>query len=92
MPNNANAPFIYRLTVDGVPGALLSALSEPLAFTHTFALTGVHTVGIAVWNCTMNEGQAVTDTLQVTISEPGACVSLESITAPSVSGAFFGNR
>ncbi len=92
LPDDAKTPFHYRITIDGMPGAVLDADAEPVVFTHTFDTTGTHTVGIAVWNCFMHEVNAATDTVHVMVYEQGICVPLESITIGGATGGVPGSH
>ena len=69
LPDNANKPYTY--TVDYGSGASTPALSsaDPLRFTHTFAITGTHTVTFSAWNCAMHTPK--TDSITVTVSASG---------------------
>ena len=64
-PTNATLPFSYTLAVGG---PVLTAHTNPFTFTQTFAITGTHTITVAVWNCAMSE--PVSDTLDVVIVAP----------------------
>ena len=66
-PDDAGKPYTYTLNVDGTAGTSQTASNDPLTFEQTFAASGTHTVEIAIWNCTMAKGQALTDTIQVQI-------------------------
>jgi len=77
-PDDAAPPYSYRVSVDGTAGPTQTGSLDPIAFTHTFGLTGTHAVEIAVWNCTM--AAPVVDTVEVVVYEPGTCVGLTSIT------------
>ncbi len=92
LPDDAETPFHYRITMDGAPGAAIDTSVEPIVFNHTFDTTGTHTVDIAVWNCFMNEADAVTDTIQVMVYEQGVCVPLESITIGGATGGAPGSH
>jgi len=79
-PNNADKPYTYTIVYgDGVSTTTTSS-ADPLALSHTFATTGVFTVEIGVWNCSMSASQAVTDSVVVTVSEHVVCVDLTRIT------------
>jgi PKD repeat protein len=78
-PDNADKPYTY--TIDYQDGTSTTTMSsaDPLALSHTFAATGTYDVEIAVWNCDMTE--AVTDTVQVVISEQTVveCVAVSDV-------------
>ena len=79
-PDNADKPYTYTIVYgDGVSTTTTSS-ADPLALSHTFATTGVFTVEIGVWNCSMSASQAVTDSVVVTVSEHVVCVDLTRIT------------
>ncbi|MBN1874940.1 MAG: peptidase M14 [Anaerolineae bacterium] len=67
MPPDATLPFTY--TLDYGEGPLSPALSTftPLLFTHSFDLTGTHTITATAWNCA--RVPPVTDTLTLTLVE-----------------------
>jgi hypothetical protein len=82
IPNDASKP--YTCTIDYGMGASTPAFShdDPLTapLDHTFTATGTYEVEIAVWNCAMTEAEAVTDTVQVIVSErPGTCAEVTSV-------------
>ena len=79
-PDEATKPYTYRLTINGAPGGLMTSSDDPLILVDTFAVTGNHTVEIAIWNCDMTEVQAVTDTVALTVHEQAICVGLTEIT------------
>jgi len=70
-PDNAGKPYTYTIDYgDGVSTTATSSddpLTTPL--NHTFTATGTYEIEIAVWNCDMSAAQAVTDTVQVAVSE-----------------------
>jgi PKD repeat protein len=80
LPDDLDTPYAYRITVDGTPGVTQTASADPLSFSHTFPTTGSHNVEIAVWNCEMEESQAVTDVVSLTVYPPETCVDLTDIT------------
>ncbi len=71
-PDDFSPPYTYTVDYgDGTTPTTASGSDDPLLFSHAFAASGTFTVGIAAWNCTMEESQAVTDALQLTIVESG---------------------
>jgi PKD repeat protein len=70
-PNNAGKPYTYTIDYGDGISTTTSSSDDPLTapLTHTFTATGTYEVEIAVWNCDMSEGEAVKDTVQVTVSE-----------------------
>jgi carboxypeptidase T len=79
-PDNASTPYTYTIDYGAGPSAPIISRADPLtaALDHVFALTGAHTVEVAVWNCDMLE--PMTDTVAVVVSEFGVCVALTGIT------------
>jgi subtilisin family serine protease len=77
-PDEATKPYSY--TVDYGDGVVItgSQIADPLVLTHTFGVTGTYEVPLAAWNCAMKD--PVTDTVVLTVYEPGACVALSAIT------------
>lgn len=85
VPDGAVWPYHYRVALDGTPGAEMSATLEPLVFSDTFDVPGTHAVEIAVWNCEMTEGEAVTDSLTLVVdSPPPTCTQVSGITLTPV--------
>jgi len=78
-PDQADPPYHYRLTVDGSPGQVLTATTQPWSWTDSFPSTGTHSVHIAVWNCQMDEASAITDVVQFEVYPPGECIDLEQV-------------
>jgi uncharacterized repeat protein (TIGR01451 family) len=66
-PDDAGLPFRYQLVVDGVAGTMTGATVDPIPVTLSFGTAGEHTVGINVWNCNLNIGQGVSDTLVLSV-------------------------
>jgi hypothetical protein len=78
-PNDAAKPITYTVDYgDGTPPVTASTSSDPLALAHAYTLTGTFTVAISAWNT--NPDAPVTDSLQLTVYEPGVCLPLDSIT------------
>jgi hypothetical protein len=77
-PDEATKPYSY--TVDYGDGTVIagSQIADPLILTHTFGVTGTYDVQVAAWNCAMED--PVTDTVALTVYEPGVCVDLSAIT------------
>ena len=91
-PDDATKPYSY--TIDYGDGERVTATSsaDPLALDHTFASTGAFTVEIGVWNCDMTEAQAITDTVEVTVSEqPTSCVAVNVVDVKSDSPVYLGD-
>ncbi len=81
-PNWATKPYTYTLSFgDGSSPITATSTADPLAFTHTFTVTGTFELSIAAWNLAMTE--PVTDTLatQVVSYTHGVIV------APAADGA-----
>ena len=67
-PNNADKPYTYTVDYDDGDTATSTSSADPLTPPlHTFDTVGTYDVLIKVWNCTMTEGQAKTDTVRVTV-------------------------
>ena len=67
-PNNADKPYTYTVDYDDGDTATSTSSADPLTTPlHTFDTVGTYDVLIKVWNCTMTEGQAKTDTVRVTV-------------------------
>jgi len=68
-PNNADKPYTYTVDYDDGDTATSTSSADPLTtpLDHTFDTVGNYDVLIKVWNCTMTEGQAKTDTVRVTV-------------------------
>jgi len=82
IPDDAEKPYTYTIDYgDGISTTTTSSddpLTTPL--DHTFTATGTYDVEIAAWNCNMTEVQAVTDTVQVVVSEQGVtCAEVTSV-------------
>jgi hypothetical protein len=70
-PNDASKPYNYSIDYDDGTAPVTGTNSDdPLAFSHTFATSGIHIVEIAVGNCDMTAIEAKTDTVTVTV-KPG---------------------
>jgi hypothetical protein len=77
-PDEATKPYSYN--VDYGDGTVItgSQITDPMILTHTFGTTGTLDVEVAAWNCEMEV--PVTDTVALTVYEPGVCVDLSAIT------------
>ena len=51
-----------------------SGTVDPLAFTHVFPQTGTHSVDVGIWNCGMNETEAITDGASLSVVEPDCLI------------------
>jgi hypothetical protein len=71
--DDAEKPYTYTINYGDGISATTTSNDDPLTtpLDHTFIATGTYDVEIAVWNCNMTEAQAVTDTVQVVVSEQG---------------------
>ncbi len=70
MPDDAGTPYTYTVDYgDGSAPVLDTSSDDPLALNHTFYATGTYEVEIAVWNCDMVPGEAVTDTVPLTVHD-----------------------
>lgn len=70
-PADASKPYAYTINYDDRTLPLDATSSDdPLNLKHTFATPGSYNVGIAVWNCDMEVGEAVEDTVAVTVATP----------------------
>ncbi len=89
-PDNASTPYTYTIDYGAGPSAPASSSADLLTATldHIFALTGTHTVEIAVWNCDMSE--PVTATVDVVVSKGGTCVDLTDIAIESQTTSYLG--
>ena len=68
-PNNADT---YTYTVDyddGTAPFTGTSSDDPLALNHTYADPGSYDVTISVWNCDMAEGEAISHTLPVEVTQ-----------------------
>jgi len=71
-PDDTTLPYTYTLYLDGTTLVYPQAGStDPFTFSHTFPVTGSYTIEVAVWNCGMDQAEAVTDTLEVQVVERG---------------------
>jgi len=78
-PDDASKPYSYTVDyADGTPSLEGSDVADPLVLTHTFGTTGTFGVEVSAWNCEM--AVPVTDSLTITIYEPGTCVDLAEVT------------
>lgn len=70
-PDEATRPYSYTLDPgDGTAPITATGYADPLTFSHTFANAGAFTVHIAVWNCGLPPGEAVTDSLTIDVAAP----------------------
>jgi len=91
-PDNITKPYTYRLTIDDVPGGAMTSNNDPMVFVEVFSTTRIHTVEIGVWNCDMTEAQALTDTVEVVVSEqPPPCTEVNITNVTSDSPVDLGN-
>ena len=68
-PNNAEKPYTYTIDYNDGDTATSTSTADPLTapLDHTFDTVGNYDVLIQIWNCTMTEAQAKTDTVRVTV-------------------------
>ena len=79
LPNLATKPYTYSVDYgDGSPVAPANSSDDPLALSHAYTQVGTYTVEFAAWNCGLTE--PLTDSVEVAVQEPPACVDLEGIT------------
>jgi hypothetical protein len=74
-PTEATPPYQYIF--DGEP--VRSTDQNTLAFTYTFSTTGTHRVAMRAWNCSMDQSQATSDAVTLTVQEQGGCVGLNAL-------------
>ncbi len=87
-PNDFSAPYSYTMYYgDGIWDASVSS-DDPLAFSHTYSVTGTYTAEFEAWNCDMV--WPVTDTVQVLVQEPSSCVGLTDITIEGATSGYPG--
>ena len=68
-PNHADKPYNYAVDYDDGDTATSTSSADPLTtpLDHTFNTVGNYDVLVKVWNCTMTEAEAKTDTVRVTV-------------------------
>ncbi len=76
MPDEANKPYSYTVSVDGAPILSGQSSDDPLEFQHSFTEPGEYTVSIDAWNCEMSE--PATTELMVIVVAP-ACTALTEV-------------
>ena len=81
VPDDASKPYTYTIDYDDGHSGTYTASADPLTtpLNHTFTISGTYDVEIAAWNCSMAEGQAKTDIVQVTVKaygQPPTCIYL----------------
>jgi hypothetical protein len=81
IPDNADKPYTYTIDYSDSDATTSTSSDDPLTtpLDHTFIATGTYDVEIAVWNCDMSEAQAVTDTVQVVVSERPPCTKVTGV-------------
>ena len=78
-PDEASKPYSYTIDYGDGPGAPATSSDDPLAFSHTFATTGAHTVVIGVSNCEMIAPVEDSVTFEV-IGGATPCISVTGVT------------
>jgi hypothetical protein len=73
-PDNAAKSYTYTINYGSGAGTPTPSSADPLRFTHTFAITGIHTITVSAWNCTM--ATAKSDSMTVTVSAHGKFIYL----------------
>jgi carboxypeptidase T len=87
LPNLATKPYTYTVDYgDGSPVEPATSSDDPLALSHAYTQVDTYTVEFGAWNCGLTE--PLTDSVEIVVQEPPACVDLTgiSIDGPS-SGA-----
>jgi hypothetical protein len=68
-PDDAAKPYTYTIDVGSGPTLPNLSTADPYLFTHTFPITGTHTITFSAWNCAMIVPQS--DSVSVTVSAYG---------------------
>jgi PKD repeat protein len=79
VPDDASKPYDLEVLWGDSLGITDSSSDDPLTLEHTYDATGTYQVDIYVSNCDMGPGDAVSDTLQLTVYEQGVCVGLAAV-------------
>jgi hypothetical protein len=68
VPDNAGMPYNYSIDFgDGTPPVTGTSSDDPLFFDYTWTTSDTFTLELSVWNCDMAEGDAVTDSMDITV-------------------------
>jgi hypothetical protein len=71
IPPPSMAAYSYTIDYgDGTEPSTGASLDNPLILDHTYGDVGVYPVEIAVWNCSLTAGQAVTDSFWIRVGGP----------------------
>lgn len=87
-PEDATRPYTYTVTWGDGGVDMGTSSADPLSLDHTFDASGLYTVALVAWNCSIVD--PVTDVVTVSVQAPAACVDASVDDLRSSSPAFVG--
>jgi hypothetical protein len=67
LPEGNHELYRFRITTDGTQGFVVTSRENPLRFSQNFLDGGTHALKVDVWNCSLTEQEAASDSLTVNV-------------------------